>query len=176
MSQRHRRPSRESDSAGTTDPADLSPGGYVGSGIHRREDRPLLTGDASYLDDVEYPNTVHLALVRSQYASADLGAIDASAALDHEEVLAVYTHEDLAAAGIDSGMPTDSPDDGVSPHYPILARDRVRYQGQPIAAVVATDRYVAHDAVADVDVEYERREAVTELDRAFDSDAPAVHE
>jgi carbon-monoxide dehydrogenase large subunit len=73
-------------------------------------------------------------------------------------------------------MATDSPDQGVAPSYPVLIQDRVRYQGQPVAAVVATDRYLAHDAVQDVVVEYDRHDAVTDLDRARDPTAPAVHE
>lgn len=176
MRQRYETSGESEPSKGTTDPEERTPGTFVGAGIERREDAPLLTGQSSYLDDVEYPGTVHLALVRSQYASAGIASIDASDAVDREDVLAVYTHEDLAAAGVDEGMATDSPDQGVAPTYPVLARDRVRYQGQPIAAVVATDRYVAHDAVEDVEVDYERHDAVTDLDRALDAEAPVVHE
>ena len=177
MRQRHESRFLESDSAtGSVDPDELTPGSLVGSDLQRREDAHLLTGETSYLDDIEYPGTVYLALVRSQYANADVGGVDASNALDRDGVLAVYTAEDLAAAGIDEGMATDSPDQGVAPSYPVLIQDRVRYQGQPVAAVVATDRYLAHDAVQDVVVEYDRHDAVTDLDRARDPTAPAVHE
>jgi carbon-monoxide dehydrogenase large subunit len=177
MRQRHESRSAESDSpTGSVDPEELTPGTFVGSDVQRREDAHLLTGETSYLDDIAYPGTVHLALVRSQYASADIKAVDASDALDRDGVLAVYTSEDLAAAGIDEGMATDSPDQGVAPWYPVMVQDRVRYQGQPVAAVVATDRYLAHDAVEDVVVEYDRHDAVTDLDRARDPGAPAVHE
>jgi carbon-monoxide dehydrogenase large subunit len=177
MRQRHESRFLESDSATeSVDPDELTPGSLVGSDLQRREDAHLLTGETSYLDDIEYPGTVYLALVRSQYANADVGGVDASNALDRDGVLAVYTAEDLAAAGIDEGMATDSPDQGVAPSYPVLVQDRVRYQGQPVAAVVATDRYLAHDAVQDVVVEYDRHDAVTDLDRAQDPTAPAVHE
>lgn len=167
---------REESTASDAGAATSSRDGLVGEGIYRREDVPLLTGEGTYVDDVEYPGTVHLALVRSQYASARVEAIDTAAAANREGVLGVYTADDLAAAGVTAGLPTDSPDDGVAPEYPILADERVRYHGQPVAAVVATDRYAAHDAVADVDVSYDRLDAVTDPETALDENAAVVHE
>jgi carbon-monoxide dehydrogenase large subunit len=175
MRQRHKAASESEPSSRTTAPEGLAPGTFVGTGIERREDAPLITGQSSYLDDVQYPGMVHLALVRSQHASAEIASIDATDALDREGVLAVYTHEDLVATGVEEGMATDSPDRGVSPEFPVLARERVRYQGQPIAAVVATDRYLAYDAVEAVGVSYERDEAVTDPARALEPESPAVH-
>ncbi|MFB6104863.1 MAG: xanthine dehydrogenase family protein molybdopterin-binding subunit [Halobacteriaceae archaeon] len=148
----------------------------VGEAVQRREDRPLLTGEATYTDDLQPRGEVYLAVKRSQYGHADLVDVDASAARDRDAVVATYTGEDIEAADITGTLPTDDPDWGVGPTYPLLAVDRVRYQGQPIAAVVATDRYVAHDALEAIEVTYDRLDAVTDTTAALGEDAPTIHE
>ncbi|HET7323702.1 MAG TPA: xanthine dehydrogenase family protein molybdopterin-binding subunit, partial [Halococcus sp.] len=158
----------------TTD-ADETPGDLVGTAVQRREDPHLLTGDARYTDDIQYPHAVHLALYRSQYAHANIEEIDTSEAEAHEDVLAVYTHDDLTNSGIEGLLPADDPEFGVSVEHPILARETVRYQGQPIAGVVATERDAAHDALALIDVEYDRLDTAIDPVEALD-DAPTVHE
>jgi len=181
------------------------PGEMVGTSVQRREDRRLLTGDARYTDDIQHPRTGYLALLGSQYAHARIESIDTGAASAADEVVAAYTYDDLVEAGLDGTMPAaeldaedltrddedgddgedgaDESDDGVSVARPLLADDRVRYQGQPVAAVVATERYAAFDALDRIDVDYERLDSVTDLtdaaseDVADDSDAvEAIHE
>jgi carbon-monoxide dehydrogenase large subunit len=149
----------------------------VGADLERREDRALLTGRAEYTDDVQHPDTAHLAFHRSQYAHARIEAIDASAAEAIGGVRGVFTWEDLAASDAPGVLPiATSFMEGDVPGHPVLARERVRYQGQPIAAVIAEDRYVARDAAAAVDVTYDRLEAVTDPVAATGDDAPTLFE
>jgi carbon-monoxide dehydrogenase large subunit len=159
----------------TTDAGETPPGDLVGTAIQRREDPRLLTGDARYTDDIQHSHTTHLAIHRSQYAHATIEDIDMSAAEAHDNVLAVYTHNDLVESGIEGLLPADDPEYGVSVEHPILARETVRYQGQPIAGVVATDRDAAHDALDLIDVEYDRLDAAVGPTNALDG-APTVHE
>jgi len=148
----------------------------VGEAVKRREDRPLLTGEATYTDDLQPRGEVALAVKRARYGHADLVEVDVGAARDRDGVLAVYTADDVAAADITGTLPTDDPDWGVGPTYPLLATDRVRYQGQPVAAVVATDRYAANDALDAIDVTYDRLDAVTDTAAALAEDAVTLHE
>jgi len=148
----------------------------TGEAVERREDPHLLTGDARYTDDIQYPRMGYLALLGSQYAHARVESIDTSAAEAAEGVVAVYTHEDLLEAGLDGVMSTNEPDGGVETERPLLAREKVRYQGQPVAAVVAEERYAAFDALDEIDVEYERLDAAVELEDALAADAETVHE
>ncbi|MFC5969974.1 xanthine dehydrogenase family protein molybdopterin-binding subunit [Halomarina salina] len=147
----------------------------VGRRTTRREDAALLTGDAAYTDDLTAPGAVHLAFVRSDHAHARLDGVDTSGATDLDGVVAAYTWDDLDASDApmvlgSSGLDVDAPG------HPVLARDRVRYQGQPIAAVVAEDRYVASDAVAAVDVTYNTFDATTDPAEATAEDAPTLYE
>ncbi len=157
--------------------AESTEGPFVGRALPRREDEALLTGRARYTDDLSPPGVAHLAFVRSQYGHARVESIDGSAAAAAAGVLGVYTWDDVAASGTPGviDIATDRLDHDVSGH-PILARDRVRYHGQPVAAVVAEDRYLAHDAAAAVDVEYDRLPAVTDPVAATAPDAPTLYE
>jgi carbon-monoxide dehydrogenase large subunit len=159
----------------TIDPNEARPGELVGTSVQRREDPSLLTGEARYTDDIQHSQTAHLAIHRSQYAHADVETIDTSAAEAHDDVLGVYTHEDLVKSGIEGLLPADDPDYGVTVEHPMLARERVRYQGQPIAGVVATDRAAASDALGLIDIEYDRLDAAVGPTNALDG-APTVHE
>lgn len=152
------------------------PGDGVGAAKTRREDRPLLTGEASFTDDLQPRDAVVLAVKRAQYGHATIQEIETNNVEDREDVVAVYTAADVEAADITGSLPTDDPDFGVSPTYPLLATDRVRYQGQPVAAVVARDNYVAADAVDAIDVSYDRLDAVTDMEAAVDEAAPTLHE
>jgi carbon-monoxide dehydrogenase large subunit len=149
----------------------------VGRRRIRREDRPLITGDAEYTDDFVDPETVHMAVVRSQYGHADIESIDASAVEQQEGVLAVFTAEDLH----ESGAPGEVRIDGSLPAqkgttFPLLADEKVRYAGEAIAIVIAEDRYVAANAAEDVEVRFDRRDAAVEIDEALAADAPVVHD
>jgi carbon-monoxide dehydrogenase large subunit len=149
--------------------------GHIGDARERREDLELVTGHGEFLDDVKRPGTVYASFVRSEYAHARIEDIDTGAAEDHEDVLAVYTHEDLA------DVPADIPQIYRVPgltetRYPLLAEEKVRYQGMPVAVVVAEDRYAAHRLTDLVDVTYDRLEPVVDPVRAGEADAPTVHE
>lgn len=154
-----------------------SEGGFVGERVTRREDQALLTGRATFTDDVTTAKTVHLGFVRSQHGHAEIADIDTSGADTRDGVIATYTWADIAQSEA-PGIITANTDhlDAEVPGHPVLARDRVRYQGQPIAAVVAEDRYTARTATRRVEVSYERLPAVTEPVEATTSEAPTLFE
>ena len=89
----------------TIGPAEIQPGEMVGSAVQRREDPALITGDAEYVDDIEYPYQLHLSVHRSQYAHAGIAEVDTSAAEATEGVVAVYTRADLDDAGLSGTIP-----------------------------------------------------------------------
>src|ERR1700752_4444039 len=130
------------------------PENYVGQRVKRTEDPRLIKGLAHYVDDISLPGTLHVAFVRSVYAHARINSIDASAALDVPGVVAVYTGRDVGqkigpvpCAGALPGLKV--------PDHRVLAGEKVYFVGHPIAAIVATDRYAARDAVDIVVVDYE---------------------
>jgi carbon-monoxide dehydrogenase large subunit len=158
----------------TTDPSEIDPAEILGSAIERREDPALITGDAEYTDDIQYPRMTHMAVKRSQHAHAKIEEVDTSAAETMDGVVDVFTAEDLDVPGalpvgwlLETLRQVD---------HPILAGDRARYQGDGVAIVVAEDRYTAHDALDAIDVEYERMDAVTSPGEALNGDAPALHD
>ncbi|MDX1746585.1 MAG: molybdopterin cofactor-binding domain-containing protein, partial [Halobacteriales archaeon] len=149
----------------------------LGSPIERREDLPLITGDAEYTDDIQHARTAHMAVVRSRHAHARIEDMDTSAATAMDGVEAVYTAADIEASDAPARLTVWVVEDYATfPDRPLLASDRVRYQGEPIAVVVADDRYVAAEAADAVEVTYERLEAVTDPDEALAAEAPTIHE
>ena len=136
----------------------------------RKEDERFIRGRGVFVDDVQRPGMVHGAVLRSPYAHARIVALDASAALAHPKVLAVITGRDLEARGT-AWMPTLSGDTQA-----VLATDKVRFQGQEVAFVIAEDRYSARDALELVEVEYEPLEVVVDPRRALDADAPVIRD
>ncbi|MFB6297892.1 MAG: xanthine dehydrogenase family protein molybdopterin-binding subunit [Salinirussus sp.] len=153
----------------------------VGSRVERTEDRGFLTGTAQYTDDIETAGGAHAAVLRSQYGHARIEAIDTGPAEALDDVIATFTAADMDEAGTPAPrkIPTMSTEYiEVEPALfrPVIARDRVRYQGEPIAIVVATDRYAAADAVEAIDVEYDRLDAVTDPEAALEPGAPTIHE
>jgi aerobic carbon-monoxide dehydrogenase large subunit len=149
---------------------------YTGTREKRREDAALLSGRAEYTDDHEPPGTVHLAFVRSEHGHADLESVDTSAAEAMGGVLGAYAWADVETSPSPGRLPLSGIDRDV-PAHPVLATDRVRYHGQPVAVVVAEDRYSARDAAAAVAVEYEPLEAVVDpRTAATDPDAPLIFE
>jgi carbon-monoxide dehydrogenase large subunit len=149
-----------------------------GSGIKRREDPRLITGQAKYTDDFVLPGMVHLAVVRSPYAHARIKKIDASKAKALPGVLAVFTGEDMKDAGF-GGIPcawvVPNSNTKTPPYLPI-AIDRVRYVGNAVALVVAEDRYLARDAADLVAVDYEPLGVVVDAWKAAQAGAPLVHD
>ncbi|MDX1601382.1 MAG: xanthine dehydrogenase family protein molybdopterin-binding subunit, partial [Anaerolineales bacterium] len=153
---------------------------YFGERIKRNEDPRLLTGRALFVDDVELPEMVHAAFVRSPYAHARIESVETDKALEREGVVAVYTAEDLGDYWRTGPLNVSPPPiERVEFHertQPILAKDKVRHAGEAVAVVVAESRYVAEDAVNDVEVEYEALGAVVDLEEALESDAPLLHD
>src|SRR6266542_5478318 len=143
----------------------------VGHGrMLRKEDPRFIRGMGKYCDDFQLPGMLHLAILRSPVAHARLVSVDVSAAQAHPKVKAVITGADLAEKGL-AWMPTLSND-----VQAVLATDKVRFQGQEVAFVVAEDRYAARDALELIDVEYEALPAVMDARRALDDDAPVIRD
>src|SRR5262245_35742303 len=145
----------------------------VGKRVRRREDPRLITGTATYVDDLKMPGMHHAATVRSPHAAARIRGIVTQAALDTPGVVAVFTGADVAGLG---AVPCAAslPELRV-PHHHLLAQDRVYFVGHPVAVVVATDRYIARDAVDLIEVNYEELPAVADPEKALAPGAPAVH-
>ncbi|MDB5071770.1 MAG: xanthine dehydrogenase, molybdenum binding subunit apoprotein [Candidatus Eremiobacteraeota bacterium] len=149
----------------------------VGARIRRREDPRLITGRATYVDDVRQVGTVYAAFVRSPYGHAKITSIDTSAAKGDPHVLAVYTGEDLHHAhNLKASLPVahKMPDLKTPPHY-VLALDEVRVIGEAVAIVVADSPYTARDAAEKVVVEYDELPAVVDTEKAA-AGPPYVHE
>lgn len=145
----------------------------VGKGIRRKEDPRLITGTATYVDDIEMPGMHHACVLRSPHAAAKIKSIDTSKAAEHPGVVAVFTGEDTKGIG---AVVCAAEIDGLRvPTHTVLATDRVYYVGHAVAVVVATDRYVAADALDLIEVEYEPLPAVADPEKAMEEGAPAVH-
>src|SRR2546421_7190022 len=138
---------------------------YVGQRIKRTEDPRLIKGLAHYVDDVRLPDTLHVAFVRSIYAHARIAGIDVTEAVKAPGVVAIYTRKDIATKVGPVPCASALPDLKV-PDYRVLATDKALFVGHPIAAIVATDKYVARDAVDLVSVEYEELPAVVDVEDA----------
>ena len=136
--------------------------------LQRKEDPRFIRGKGNYIDDITLPGMLHGAILRSPYAHARLISIDTSAALARPGVHAVITGKDLEGLNL-AWAPTLSAD-----VMAILATDKVRFQGQEVAFVVADDRYAARDALEFIDVEYEAMPPVINARKALDPDAPVI--
>ena len=147
---------------------------YVGKKIKRTEDPRLIKGLAHYVDDIRLPDTLHVAFVRSMYAHARINGIDTTEAAQAPGVVAVYTGKDIAEKVGPVPCAAALPDLKV-PDYRVLATGKVLFVGHPIAAVVATDKYAARDAVDLISVDYEELPAVVDVEQAANGGA-LVHE
>jgi aerobic carbon-monoxide dehydrogenase large subunit len=145
----------------------------VGKRIRRREDPRLITGTATYLDDIKAPGMHHACIVRSPHAAAKIKGIAIDEARKLPGVVAIFTGADIAKLG---PVPCAASLPGLRvPHHHLLAQDRVYYVGHPIAVVVATDRYIARDAADLVEVDYDVLPAVADPEKALAAGAPPVH-
>jgi len=138
--------------------------------MKRKEDARFIRGQGTFVDDLQLPGMLHGAVLRSPYAHARIVSIDTSAALQHPKVHAVLTGADLEARGL-AWMPTMSHD-----MQAVLATDKVRFQGQEVAFVIADDRYSARDALELIDVEYEPLAVVIDAGRALAPDAELIRD
>ncbi|MGZ4615798.1 MAG: aerobic carbon-monoxide dehydrogenase large subunit [Actinomycetes bacterium] len=160
----------------TTDvPAAEAPRSAAGNPIGfgrmlRKEDARFLRGRGTYVDDVQLPGMLHGAVLRSPHAHARIVSIDTSAAEAHPKVKAVITGAVLETLNL-AWMPTLSGD-----VQSVLCTDKVRFQGQEVAFVVAEDHYSARDALELIDVEYEPLPAVVDARKALDPDAPIIRD
>jgi carbon-monoxide dehydrogenase large subunit len=150
-----------------TDP-DVRPIGF--GRLKRKEDPRFIRGAGQYVDDIKLPGMLHGAVLRSPLAHARILSIDTSAAQQHPKVHAVITGKDLEGLKL-AWMPTMSAD-----VQAVLATDKVRFQGQEVAFVVAEDRYSARDALELIDVEYEQLPAVVNARKALDPEAPIIRD
>ena len=146
--------------------------GYVGRAVERVEDAALLTGTGVFADDIAVKaGTGHAAFLRSPHAHATIREIDARKAEAFEGVYAVVTGEDVRAWSKPFIVSVKQPME----HW-CLATDRVRYVGEPVAIVVAEDRYVAEDALDLIEVDYQPLAAVVDPEAASGADAPVLHD
>jgi carbon-monoxide dehydrogenase large subunit len=143
---------------------------WLGQSIKRKEDDRFIQGRGRYVDDIELPGMLHMAILRSPYAHARINSIDASAAQELPGVVAVVTGELLEQHKL-AWMPTLSGDTQA-----VLATDKVRMQGQEVACVVAEDPYIAHDALELIDVDYELLPPVTTPQQALEEGAPVIRD
>ena len=140
----------------------------IGHRVRRKEDDRLIRGKGTFIDDVKLPGMLHMAILRSPFAHAKINGIDTSKASALPGVIAVVTGELMAQHNL-AWMPTMSYDTQA-----VLATDKVRFQGQEVAAVIAEDPYIAKDALELIEVDYEALEAVVTPQRALESDAPVI--
>ncbi|MFW6191871.1 MAG: carbon monoxide dehydrogenase, partial [Gemmatimonadota bacterium] len=144
--------------------------GGMGQRVKRKEDARFIRGEGRFVDDIQLPGMLYMHLVRSPYAHARITGIDTSAAMEVPGVLTVITSEELAEHDLD-WMPTLMADQQM-----VLATDRVLFQGQEVAAVIAESRYAAADGAEAVRVDYEELDVLVDPHRALDDDAPIVRE
>jgi carbon-monoxide dehydrogenase large subunit len=144
--------------------------GNIGDSIKRKEDDRFIRGKGNYLDDINLPGMLHMAIHRSPFAHARIKSINTDAAQAVPGVVAVVTGALLAQHKL-AWMPTLSGDTQA-----VLATDKVRFQGQEVACVIATDPYVARDAAALVEVDYEVLQAVVTPQQALGPGAPLIRD
>ncbi|MGH9690500.1 MAG: xanthine dehydrogenase family protein molybdopterin-binding subunit [Candidatus Acidiferrales bacterium] len=145
----------------------------VGKRIRRREDPRLITGTATYVEDIQMPGLNHAAIVRSPHAAAKIRSINIKRATEAPGVVAVFTGKDTEKVG---AVPCGASLPGLRvPHHNILATSLVYFVGHPVAVVVAQDRYLAQDAADLIEVDYDVSPAVADPEKALAPNAPAVH-
>ncbi|HEX2302070.1 MAG TPA: aerobic carbon-monoxide dehydrogenase large subunit [Gaiella sp.] len=142
----------------------------VGHSVKRKEDARFIRGKGQYFDDITLPGMLHMEILRSPYAHARLTSIDTSAAEALPGVVAVVTGELMAQHNL-AWMPTLSGDTQA-----VLATDKVRYQGQEVACVIAESAYVAKDALELIEVDYDPLPAVTNPQQSSSPDAPLIRD
>ena len=147
-----------------------APIGGIGESVPRKEDARFVQGKGNYVDDVVLPNMLHMAILRSPHAHARITSIDTSEASAVPGVIAVVTGELMAQHNL-AWMPTLSGDTEA-----VLATDKVRFQGQEVAAVVAESKYIAEDAAQLIVVEYEPLQAIITPQQSLQPGAPLIRD
>ena len=151
-----------------------APARFIGAPVERAEDNELLTGKGVFVDDIDFPGMLHAYIVRSTHAHAKIINIDTGAAKRSPGVVDIITFQDLGAV---RKFPLTIPHPNLKPltEFP-LARDKVRYVGEPVAVIVATSRQLAEDAAPLVQVDYEPMDPCVDIEKALSPGAPLVHE
>ena len=149
----------------------------IGASIKRREDPRLITGQATYVDDIKLHGMLHMSVLRSPYGHARINSINTEAARNLPGVRAVYTAEDLkgAVGNIAIAVPLGKITEGMG-NRGALAEGKVRFYGDPVAVVIAEDRYAARDARDLIEVDYEPLPAAIDVEKAMQPDAPILYE
>jgi aerobic carbon-monoxide dehydrogenase large subunit len=152
-----------------------------GKRITRLEDPRLLTGQAQFIDDISVPGMLHAAFLRSDYSHARIKSIDVSAALKRPGVVAVYTAKDFGDFWKPGPLQVPAPSAITGAVFNArtlvpIAKDKVRYSGEPIVLIIAESRYIAEDAFMDIIVDLEPLDAVTDLEKALEPGSPLIHE
>ncbi|WP_247233506.1 xanthine dehydrogenase family protein molybdopterin-binding subunit [Telluribacter sp. SYSU D00476] len=155
---------------------------YIGQSVKRLEDKRFITGKGRYTDDIKLPGMTYASFVRSPYAHARVNRIDTSAAKDMPGVVAIFTGDDIASAGI-VGVPTGwqvnfrNGDTMKEPPHPLLVPtgSTVKHIGDPVAVIIADSREAAFDASEAVEVDWEELPAVVSAYKATQEGAPQVH-
>ncbi|GAB2915299.1 xanthine dehydrogenase family protein molybdopterin-binding subunit [Nonomuraea fastidiosa] len=148
----------------------------IGRPRRRKEDTKLLTGRTQWTDNLSRPGMLHVMFLRSPMAHARITRVDVSGARDLPGVVAAFSGQDLADE--QGSLPCAWPvtEDIVIPDHPPMAVSEVRYVGEAVACVIATDRYRAADALDAIEVDYEPLPAVLDMEEALAPDSPKVHE
>jgi carbon-monoxide dehydrogenase large subunit len=148
----------------------------VGAARRRKEDARLITGRTQWTDNIQLPGMLYVAFLRSPMAHARITRVDTSAALRHPGIVAAFSGRDFA--GEQGSLPCAWPvtEDIVMPDHPPMAVDEVRYVGEAVACVIATDRYKASDALEAIEIDYEPLPAVLDMTEALKEGSPKVHE
>ena len=147
----------------------------IGKALLRREDYRFVTGQGRYLDDIVVPSVLHAHFLRSPHAHARIRSIDVAAARAASGVVTVVTGHEVAEWT--TPYRTAPPIEGLCPvEFSTLPIDKVRFIGDPVACIVATDRYLAEDAAELIEVVYDELGAVPDMDRALAADAALVDE
>jgi carbon-monoxide dehydrogenase large subunit len=153
-----------------------SPRLLVGNSVKRKEDPRLVNGKGLYISDVSLPDQLYLSIYRSSYAHAGLGRVDVSRALSQKGIVAAITGKDVLNLPLPLTWATDSmPGLRTHPTY-CLAVNKVRYAGEPVAAVVGEDPYASEDALQLIEADYSPLPVVIDAEKALENDAPVLYE
>src|SRR5262245_63075671 len=148
---------------------------YVGQAMKRKEDPRLVCGTSTYVDDVVLPGMLHMAVARSIHGHARIKHIDVSIAQKLPGVVAVVTGEEVAAHCGPLPCAASIPDMKNAQRH-LLALGKVRFAGEPVAVVVAEDKYIERDAADLIEIDYDPLEAVVNPEKAMDPSSPRLYD
>ncbi len=151
-------------------------GNYIGKVVKRVEDPRFIQGKGRYIANLSLPGMTYATIKRSPHAHANIKNINVEKAKNMAGVIAVMTGQDLADSGLGTLPCGFTPPDIKLPPYPALAIDKIRYMGHGVAVVVAESRYIAQDALDQIEVDYEVLEAVVDAKKTTEAGAPQLHE